>query len=62
MKRNDKALTGKNNSRLYKHKPLNNAVNAAWNDVQSLKNETNASVPTMEGVKDAKDFVDEHEM
>ncbi|MFI3210286.1 MAG: DUF3787 domain-containing protein [Peptostreptococcaceae bacterium] len=62
MKISQKPLTGKNNDRLYKHKPLNSGVNSAWNDIKSLKEESNVPIPSIEGVEESKAFVDEHEM
>lgn len=63
MKKQNNALSGRNNERLKSHKQQNNQINAAWNNMQSLRLESNVSVPTLEGVEDSKDWVDnEHQM
>lgn len=63
MKKQNNALSGRNNERLKSHKQQNNQINAAWNNMQSLRLESNVSVPTLEGVEGSKDWVDnEHQM
>ncbi|MGL5331044.1 MAG: CDIF630_02480 family spore surface protein [Peptostreptococcaceae bacterium] len=53
-----KALSGANNNRLTKHRPTNNAQNAAWADVDKLKPESKVSIPSLSNVEEAKDWVD----
>lgn len=53
-----KALTGKNNNRLNAHRPTNNAENAAWADIDKLQSESKVSIPSVQSVREAKDWVD----
>ncbi len=53
-----KALTGANNKRLTKHRPTNNEGTAAWADIDKLKAESKVSMPSMQNVEEAKDWVD----
>lgn len=53
-----KALTGANNKRLKKYRPTNNAENAAWADIDKLQPESKVSIPSIQNVKEAKDWVD----
>jgi hypothetical protein len=54
----DKALTGKDNQRLTKHKPTNQATNSALTSNACVDNKTNATIPSLSGVIDAKEWVD----
>ncbi|MGL6107125.1 CDIF630_02480 family spore surface protein [Romboutsia sp.] len=54
----DKALTGENNKRLKKYRPTNNEQNAAWADIDKLQAESKVSIPSMESVNEAKEWVD----
>ncbi|RDY24573.1 DUF3787 domain-containing protein [Romboutsia maritimum] len=58
--RNKKAqpLSGKNNKRLKKGVPTNNEKTAAWADIDKLQPESKVSVPSLENVVEAKDWVD----
>ena len=58
MKKDTKALTGKNNERLKTHKQQNNQINAAWANMESLKSQSNVSIPSMDSVVEAKVWVD----
>lgn len=59
MKKDNKALSGKNNERLKTHKQQNNQINAAWANIESLKLQSNVSIPSMDAVEEAKDWVDD---
>ena len=53
-----RALRGQNNKRLKIFEPLNTQINAALTDVSSLRFESNVIQPSIEGVEDAKEWVD----
>lgn len=51
-------LSGENNKRLKKYRPTNNGVNAAWADIDKLQPESKVSIPSLNNVEEAKDWVD----
>lgn len=51
-------LSGANNKRLKKHRPTNNESTAAWADIDKLRPESKVSVPSLNNVIEAKDWVD----
>lgn len=53
-----KALTGANNKRLKKYRPTNNEESAAWADIDKLQAESKVGIPSIQSVKEAKDWVD----
>lgn len=53
-----KALSGSNNEKLKKYRPTNNESTAAWADVDKLKPHSKVTVPSLDNVEEAKDWVD----
>lgn len=52
-------LSGERNNRLTKHRPTNNEGTAAWANIENLRPDgSQVSVPSLENVKEAKDWVD----
>lgn len=54
-----RALSGADNERLTKHRPTNNAQNAAWADIDKLKAHSKVSIPSLSSVEEAKEWVDD---
>lgn len=52
------ALNGSNNKRLKTYRPTNNASTAAWSDIDKLEPESKVSIPSLNSVLEAKDWVD----
>lgn len=57
-KEKSKALNGKSNRRLNLKNSVDRNTNAAWADIEKLRPITNVSVPSLENVKNAKEWVD----
>ena len=57
-KEKSKALNGKSNRRLNLKNSVDRNTNAAWADIEKLSPITNVSVPSLENVKKAKEWVD----
>ncbi len=53
-----KPLNGEKNKRLKSHTPINNEYTAALADANKLKNNTNVSIPSLNNVEEAKNWVD----
>ena len=53
-----KALSGENNKRLNKYRPTKQEAHAAWADIDKLKPHSKVGVPSLEGVVNAKEWVD----
>uniref|UniRef100_UPI002FE50408 DUF3787 domain-containing protein n=1 Tax=Faecalimicrobium dakarense TaxID=1301100 RepID=UPI002FE50408 len=53
-----KALSGANNERLKKHRPTNSESTAAWADIDKLKPHSKVTIPSLDNVEEAKDWVD----
>lgn len=53
-----KALRGENNRRLNNKVPVGNAPDAAWSEIDKLRPNSKVSVPSIENVIDAKEWVD----
>lgn len=53
-----RALSGENNKRLKSNRPTNQESTAAWADTQELQQVTNVSIPSLENVENAKEWVD----
>ena len=51
-------LSGTDNRRLKKGVPTNNEGTAAWADIDKLEPDSKVSVPSLENVLEAKDWVD----
>lgn len=51
-------LSGANNKRLKKYRPTNNASTAAWSDIDKIEPESKVSIPSLNSVLEAKDWVD----
>ena len=51
-------LSGENNKRLKKYRPTDNQVTAAWADIDKLQPESKVSIPSLNNVEEAKDWVD----
>ncbi len=58
QQKKSRALTGANNKRLTKYRPTNNEATAAWADIDKLKPESKVSIPSLNSVEEAKDWVD----
>ena len=52
-------LSGKNNSRLDKDRPIHKEDTAAWNETDQTLNPGNVSIPSSENVAEAKEWVDD---
>lgn len=52
------ALRGENNRRLNNKVPVGNAPNGAWSEIDKLRPHSKVSVPSVENVIDAKEWVD----
>lgn len=53
-----KALSGANNKRLKKYRPTNNESTAAWADIDKIKPDSKVTIPSLDNVVEAKDWVD----
>ncbi|MDB8792413.1 DUF3787 domain-containing protein [Romboutsia sp. 1001216sp1] len=53
-----KALSGENNKRLKSNRPTNQESTAAWANTQELQEVTNVSIPSLNNVENAKEWVD----
>ena len=53
-----KPLNGEGNKRLKAHRPVNNEYTAAWAGTKELKDNSNVSIPSLNNVEEAKDWVD----
>ncbi|HCL2575873.1 TPA: DUF3787 domain-containing protein [Clostridioides difficile] len=53
-----RALKGKDNKRLKSSLLVGNESTAAWADVEKLKPHSKVSIPSIKGVEEAKDWVD----
>ena len=51
-------LSGEHNKRLKKYRPTNTQVTAAWADIDKLQPESKVSIPSLNNVEEAKDWVD----
>lgn len=58
MDKKDKALSGANNKRLNSYRPYKKEEHAAWADIDKLKPHSKVGIPSMEGVVNAKEWVD----
>ncbi|MEG0855485.1 MAG: DUF3787 domain-containing protein [Terrisporobacter sp.] len=54
----NRQLSGKENERLYSTTPVNNAYTAAFADAAEVMPESNVTIPSLESVLEAKDWVD----
>ena len=54
-----KALSGAGNKRLKAHRPTKNEQHAAWADIDKLRPESKVSVPSLDNVQEAKEWVDD---
>lgn len=52
-------LSGRNNSRLDKGRPIHNEDTAAWNETDKVLKPSNVSIPSQQNVIDAKEWVDD---
>lgn len=53
-----KALSGVNNEKLKKYRPTNSESTAAWADVDKEMPNSKVTIPSLENVIEAKDWVD----
>ena len=51
-------LSGEHNKRLKAHRPVKNEGTAAWANIDSLQPESKVSIPSLDNVEEAKDWVD----
>ena len=51
-------LSGENNKRLKAHRPVKNEGTAAWANIDSLQPESKVSIPSLDNVEEAKEWVD----
>ncbi len=58
INKNKDKLQGRDNERLDTEKPTNNEGTAAWQDSETTYKVDNVLKPSLEGVIDAKDWVD----
>ncbi|MDB8791514.1 DUF3787 domain-containing protein, partial [Romboutsia sp. 1001216sp1] len=49
---------GENNKRLKSNRPTNQESTAAWANTQELQEVTNVSIPSLNNVENAKEWVD----
>lgn len=45
----------------YPGKPVERHISAAWAEISQSKPVSNVAIPSMEGIEDAKGYVDENE-
>lgn len=58
MNKKDKQLDGRDNRRRTAYRPTDNEGTAAWTNEAAKQKDTNVVIPTMEGVSEAKSWVD----
>ena len=51
-------LSGEHNKRLKAHRPVKNEGTAAWANIDSLQPESKVSIPSLDNVEEAKEWVD----
>ena len=51
-------LSGEHNKRLKAHRPVKNEGTAAWANIDSLQPESKVSIPSLDNVVEAKEWVD----
>ena len=56
--KNVELLSGENNKRLKSNRPTNQESTAAWANTQELQEVTNVSIPSLNNVENAKEWVD----
>ncbi len=58
MNKKDEQLDGRDNRRQTAFRPTDNEGTAAWTNEATKQKHTNVVIPKMEGVSEAKDWVD----
>ncbi len=58
MNKKTKPLNGENNARLKKYRPTNSQYTAAWADIDKLQADSKVTIPPIEDVVHAKEWVD----
>jgi len=53
-----KPLTGKDNARLRKYRPIQSESTAGWQDIKRYAPHAKTPIPSEIGVEEAKDYVD----